>query len=260
MPWRRQMADTPLEGVFRRQIDLRAWDEQTAVGWLEDEHHHFGITLLHDGRRIREVRMAAPRYPWATCAEAGHPLQALIGKPLVRRCTEVGAMLDMRRQCTHLFDLVSLLVAHALSGRTHRRYHGTVQALRDDTPGAPPDWLRATLQRDGQDVMSWILHDDLIMAPEPYAGRRILHGFRQWLETRGEVEAEDAFVLRRVAFVSNGRKISIEGTKVAAEMGQGPVCHTFQPEFQKIAWRMGNTTRRFDTSENEMLGLLQSKP
>lgn len=260
MPWRRQMADIPLEGIYRRQIDLRAWDEHTVVGWLEDESHHFGITLVHDGILIREVRIAAPRYPWMTCAGAGVPLQDLIGKPLVRRCTELGAMVDQRRQCTHLFDLASLMIAHAHAGRVHRHYQGIVYPLSADSPGVPRDRLCAVLYRDRQPVMKWSLDEDLIIAPASFAGRTIYHGFREWLETRDAEEAEDAFVLRRVVFVSNGRKISIEHTNAAEDMGQGPVCHSFQPENQKIAFRVGNTTRRFDAAEDDMLSMRHIQP
>lgn len=129
MPWRQQMADIPFEGIFRRQIDLRSWDARTVVAWLEDECHHFGLTLTHDGERVTAVRVATPRDPWTSCAAVGEPLQALVGQPLVARCTDLGALVDMRRQCTHVFDLAGLALALAYARRQHRRYHGTVCPL-----------------------------------------------------------------------------------------------------------------------------------
>jgi hypothetical protein len=160
MPWARQLADIPLDGIFRRQIDLRAWDGHTVVGWLEDEFHHFGVTLIHDGGHIRDVRVATPRHPWSTCAGAGVPLRALIGQPLTGRCAD----------------------------------------------------------------------------------------------------AEDALVLRRVAFVSFGRRVNIQRVAVAADLGQGPVCHTFQPERSASAVRMPVAPRRYDATADAMLEHIDRQP
>ncbi|BAL24653.1 DUF2889 domain-containing protein [Azoarcus sp. KH32C] len=253
MLWRNQMSDVPFEGIYRRQIDLDAPDAQTVVGWLEDESHHFGLTLVHDGTHIRELRMEAARYPWSTCAEAGRPLQALIGKPLLPRASQLGTLADVRLQCTHLFDLASLMVAHAHAGRSHRRYHGTVEPLATLRPDAPAGWLRATLCRDGAVVLQWDLHEDRIMAPARHAGRTIYHGFRDWTETLDAEEAEQALVLRRVAFVSNGRRIKIEHLGSAAELGQAPVCYSFQPAQREHAIPIPNSRRRYDTKPDEML-------
>ncbi|WP_026295899.1 DUF2889 domain-containing protein [Aromatoleum toluclasticum] len=260
MLWRSQMADVPFEGIYRRQVDLDAPDAQTVVGWLEDESHHFGITLVHDGTHIRELRMAAPRYPWTTCAEAVRPLQALVGKPLVARASQLGTLADVRLQCTHVFDLASLMVAHAHAGRGHRRYHGTVEPLAAVRPDAPEGWQRATLHRDGVVVLQWDLHDDRIMAPAVHAGRTIYHGFREWTESLAPEEAEHALVLRRVAFVSNGRRITIEHLDSAAELGQAAVCHSFQPAQRERATPMPDSRRRYDTTPEEMLAQMRVQP
>lgn len=260
MPWRRQMADLPFEGIYRRQIDLEAPDTGTVVGWLEDESHHFGLTLVHDGKYIRELRTAAQRYPWTTCTEAGRPLQSLLGKPLVARAAQLGALVDVHQQCTHLFDLASLMAAHAHAGRSHRRYHGTVEALAAVRPGTPDGWRRATLQCNGSAVLQWDLHEDHIIAPKPYAGRTIYHGFREWTESLDPEEAEHALVLRRVAFVSNGRRIAIEHLGSAAELEQTAVCHSFQPAQQARALPMLDSRRRYDAAPEKMLAQLPRKP
>jgi hypothetical protein len=260
MLWRRQMADVPFDGTYRRQIDLDAPDASTVVGWVEDESHHFGLTLVHDGTHICELRMAAPRYPWTTCAEAGRPLLALIGKPLVARASQLGTLADVRLQCTHLFDLASLMVAHAHAARRHRRYHGTIEPLVAVRPNAPEGWQRATLYRDGAIVLQWDLHDDRIMAHEGHAGRTIYHGFREWTESLDADEAEHALVLRRVAFVSNGRRITIEHLGSAAELGQAPVCHSFQPAQRTRATPMPDSRRRYDAAPEDMLAQANRKP
>ena len=260
MPWRDQMADIPFEGIFRRQIDLRNSDERTAVGWLEDEFHHFGVTLVHDGVHVRDVRIAAPRPPWTTCAGAVEPLRQLIGRPLVARSSDVASFVDVRLQCTHLFDLASLLVAHAHGRREDLRYHGTVRRLDALEPGAPDASRRATLYRNGEAVLWWNLEDERIRAPAPYAGRTIHFGFRAWTEQRPIEEAERALVLRRIAFASNGRRIPIEHLANAAALGQGPVCHTFQPGRREVALPTPRSRRRFDHREADMLALATTRP
>lgn len=260
MPWRDQMADIPFEGIFRRQIELRIWDGQTVVGWLEDEFHHFGVTLVHDGVSVRDLRIAAPRPPWTTCAGAVEPLRQLVGRPLVARSSDVAAFVDVRMQCTHLFDLASLLVAHAHGGREDIRYHGTVRRLDALEAGAPADAQRATLYRNGEEVLWWNLEDERITAPAPYAGRTIHYGFRAWTEQRSIEEAEHALVLRRIAFASNGRRITIERLANAAELHQGPVCHTFQPGRSEVALPTPRARRRYDHGEADMLGLATTRP
>jgi hypothetical protein len=260
MHWAQQLADIPLDGIFRRQIDLRAWDGHTVVGWLEDEFHHFGVTLIHDGGHIRDVRVATPRHPWSTCAGAGVPLRALIGQPLTGRCADAGALVDMRYNCTHLLDLASLAAAHAWSGRVQRRYHGTVQPLSDVVDGAARGALRATLRRDGREVLGWDLLGYAITAPATMAGRGILHGFREWTDSLDPADAEDALVLRRVAFVSFGRRVNIQRVAVAADLGQGPVCHTFQPERSASAVRMPGAPRRYDATADAMLEHIDRQP
>ncbi len=117
---------TGLAGRYRRLIDLRRQDDRTAVGWMEDDFHHFGVTVVHDGGVVVDVRAMAVRYPWTTCPGATEPLKALVGKPLVSRSSDIGGLIDMRVQCTHLFDLAGLVLAHAARGGDHRRYEVTV--------------------------------------------------------------------------------------------------------------------------------------
>ena len=260
MPWRRQLADIPFEGVFRRQLDIRRQDAHTVVGWLEDEFHHFGVTLVHDGTHIRDVRVAAPRHPWTTCADAGAPLAALIGQQLTPHCAAIGKMLDLRRNCTHVADLASVVIAHAHALRPACRYHGTVERHDARLDGAPEGLLRVTLRENGRVVLEWIMQEYQIVAPAAWAGRSILHGFREWVEARGGDDAEHALVLRRVASVAFGRRIVLDHATTAADLGQGPVCHSFQPEWRQIAFRMPDTQRRYDAHPEAMLAFVDQLP
>lgn len=241
-------------GIGHRMIDLRIVDEQTAVGWLEDDFHHFGVTFVHDGAKITTVRMAAPRTPWITCPGAAQPLQELVGKPMVSRASEVGSLISMRLQCTHVFDLAGLLLAHIanrhernLSRRYHtvipdRPRHGDENSLSSFGVGT------AELYQDGERVMYWEIEGDMIIGPEPYAGHSQNHGFRQWTEGMPIDEAEYATILRRAILVAGGRTITHDDYPTADAMGAPALCHTFQPGTREKALRnMGMT---FDYSEH----------
>lgn len=251
---------TEFEGTFRRHIDLKTWDNQTAVGWLEDDAHHFGITLSHNGSVITDIRAAAPRHPWTACPEAVRPLQELIGKPLFGRCPDIGSFIDMRLQCTHLFDLAGLLIAHAHHRRDHRRYQATLFRLDSVLADAPASWVRAVLSCDGAEVLQWDVCKGAIMRPESAAGRTIDRGFREWTETMDEAEAEHAWVMRRAVFVAQGRTIRLTRPEIADDMPMGAVCHNYQPALRKTSIYIVDSTRRYDTGPERMLSLVGTKP
>lgn len=246
-------------GCFRRVIDLRRWDKETVVGWLEDDYHHFGLTLNHDGTTVKELKLAMPRFPWTTCPRAIEPLRELIGKPLIGRCADVGRLIDMRQQCTHLFDLVGLMSSHAFHGRDHHRYHATVRAHPSSHVESHRDCLRATLRLDEVEVTAWDLRALTIMGPAASAGFSIDKGFREWTETLDEITAERALVLRRTVFTATGRVKTSRPGRTAAEAGLPPLCFSFQPGRREVAERTG-TRHPYDTAPEKMLVLVETKP
>lgn len=249
--------NVPFEGCYRRLIDIRRQDAGTVVVWMEDDYHHFGITLLHDGAAVTAIRTAAARFPWTTCPSAGEPLRGLIGQPLVARASDIGQMINMRLQCTHLFDLAGMALAHAHHGRDRRRYHATVEKTGPDSV----DVRQAVLRQDGAVVMTWDLDGaNDIVGPDPYGGRSTDRGFREWTETMPVDEAEWAFVLRRAVFVANGRTFAFSGVNRASEMGVPAVCHTYQPGTREHALRDGNHVVRHDSGPDGMLALVNTTP
>lgn len=249
----------PFTGCYRRLIDLRTWDKNTVVGWLEDDYHHFGVTLTHDGNAVTDVSVATVRYSWTTCPASREKLKSLIGKPLIRRCTDIGGQVDMRQQCTHLFDLAGLLSAHAFHRRSHHRYHAAVHMIDGDN--AKTGWLAADLFHDDGNVLSWELDKVVIMAPKRHAGKSIDKGFRAMTEAIDEGEAEQASVLRRAVFVALARTVrsSIESI---SEAKTPAVCHTYQPENRVVAARDGeaSSVQLFDAGPEGMLCLVATKP
>lgn len=247
------------QGVAHRMIDLRVEDAHTGVGWLEDDFHHFGVTIRHDQGIVTDVRMAAPRTPWSRCPGAAEPLKALIGKPLVERATDIGALIEMRLQCTHVFDLTGLLLAHIYHADTrqpHRRYHVQVpdRPVSDDVQSLASFGVgTATLFRDGEQVMFWEIDGDRITGPAPYGGHSQNHGFRAWTEAMPVEEAEYASILRRFVLVAGGRMLNLDDYANADAQQVPPVCHTYQPENRIDALRIVGATRDHTNKPESLL-------
>jgi hypothetical protein len=240
----------------------------TVVGWLEDHYHHFGVTIVHDGSLVRDIRTAAPRHPWETCPGTRIPLRALIGKPLFTRASRLGALIDMRQQCTHVFDLVALTVAQAATARPDRLYEAIVTdratTLNPNAQTAAQTHIfgrgRATLLQDNQPVMEWDLDDRMIVGPAAYGGHSLGDGFRAWTESLPEDQAEYATILRRAILVAGGRNQDLDEFRVAADQRMPPVCYAFQPERRDLGLRMWGSCRNYEDSHAGMLAYRNETP
>ena len=249
-------------GCFRRLIDLSSRDEQTVVGWVEDEVHHFGVTLVHNGERVIDAAMAAVRFPYTTCGGSGLPFRRLIGTPLQARSTDIGRYVDMRLQCTHLYDLAALLVSLATSKQAHRRFEATVSdraflglsptGRRVMGPG------RAQLCADGVESLAWEIDGDTIAAPAAWAGCSLMEGFRARCEAFPPEQADQAFILRRAISVANGR--TAKRYALPRDRGWPAVCHTFQPHVRDYAERIEGLRRNFAQSNEGMLAFVDQTP
>lgn len=250
-------------GRLRRLIDLRHERADLVVAWMEDDFHHFGVSLEHDGQRITDIRMAAPRAPWVTCPGAIEPLRELIGKPLLRRASDIGQLLDMRQQCTHVFDLTGLAMAHAAQQRPNRRYQAIVpdrQVLgwNGRRPLLGP--TSATLLCNEQPVLYWEIDRGHITGPAPYAGQALEEGFRAWTESLEEDPAEYATILRRAQLVAGGRTIDHDLYESAGSYVQIPLCYSFQPERSLQAKRNTGSTWDYAAGSDGMLIHLREIP
>ena len=252
-------------GRARRLIDLRREDAHAVVGWLEDDFHHFGVTVEHDDDGIiTDVRAAAPRFPYSTCPAAALALKGMIGHRLAARSSDVGAMIPMRRNCTHMFDLAGLAMAHAASGRARRRYEATIS---DREIVAWEAGLRrilgagtATLWRDGDKVLDWRIDGRGITGPGEWAGQSLTQGFRERTEAMSVEDAEYATVLRRAIMISSGRSLDPDLSATARDRGQSGVCHTFLEENRDKALRIIGSTLNYEDSSKGMLGRLAERP
>ena len=248
-------------GRLRRLIELHA-DADVVIGWLEDDFHHFGVTLRHGNGRIVDVSAVAIRAPWTTCAGASIPLQALVGQPLIGRASDIGRLIDMRLQCTHIFDLAGLAIAHAWHGRGVRRYEAIVPdraAAQENENPRKTAVVEAMLTCDGALVQAWRIDEDHIVGPANLAGRPLDRGFRAWTEALPVDEAEYAFVLRRAIFVSGGRGVDLDALGKADETGLPFVCHSLQPAQRLHALRNRGNTRDYAASSEGMLAFRHSQ-
>jgi len=251
-------------GCLRRKIDLQAKPDSCVIAWLEDDFHHIGLTLEHDGKQVTAIRIAAERLPFSTCPHAALNLQPLVGCHLSRRSTDIGATIDMRQQCTHMFDLAGLAMAHAANSRIHREY----EAIIDDREiiAWEPGHRRllgageACLLRDGEEVLHWQIDGRVIVGPTEWAGQSLVDSFRARTEALPFEEAEAATVLRRAIMVSSGRTIDQDRFATASERGLRGACYTFLDENRDKARRVYGSSMNYENSGQDMLSRLAERP
>lgn len=249
--------------VYRRHVRLAA-EGSRVVGAIEDNPHHFRVHLEHDGERVTAMEAESVRFPWTTCPAAGVPLRALVGMPLSERSTAVGAAANAIDQCTHMFDLAGLAVAHAqrARGRTLVREYRCAVAQGHSEDPAQVGHTRATLERieTGEGAaeafaLEWILEGDTVLRPAPYAGVQLHARFMSWVEANLALdEGEAALVLRRACFVAPSRLFDFDGIERATQLrNMLGRCHTFSDERAGEALRMKQSFRDYTNAPEAML-------
>jgi hypothetical protein len=232
------------------------------VGWLEDDVHHFGVTIEHNGSEVTNVAAVGVRFPYTTCGAASFPFRKLISTPLFERATDLGRFVDMRLQCTHLYDLAALLMAFATTELLHRRY----EAIVDDRPfvGLNPGGRRlmgqggARLLLDGLECLSWEIDGQVVTGPGDWSGWPLMDGFRGRSESLDIATAEKAFILRRAVMVANGRTAA--RYPLPRDRGWPGVCHTFQPHVRDYAERIEGMRKNYEDSSENMLAHVLRTP
>ncbi|MBK5288045.1 MAG: DUF2889 domain-containing protein [Acidimicrobiia bacterium] len=241
---------------YRRRIRLLRLDDHTVWGGLEDDFHHFEVTLTHRDAVVTDVTLDARRWPWTTCPDAGANLSRLIGMTLSERCTAVAEITDPRWQCTHQFDLAGLCVSHAARGDDRRQY--------DVELAVGADVVRPRLWRDGELVHDWTLGGGglgrVLVAPAPFTEAPWKGGFIRWADQHLEpFAAEAAIVLRRACDIGMGRGMDLEAIDTAEELAaiMTGVCYSMQATIMPVAFRQRGTIRDFG---NDADALLDGRP
>jgi hypothetical protein len=243
-------------GSFRRRHLLVATDDRTVAAGLEDEMHHFELTVRHDGSVVTEVGGTPVRWPWSPCYESPTALAALVGLPLDASPGDIAAWTDARQQCTHQFDLATLAVSHAAR-------HVAGGAARRDYITEVPDWndppFTARLWRDGELLLDWTCDREAVLAPEQFRGAPLKQRFFAWCaEHLDNDTAEAAQMLRRAVWLSPARKVDLEDMDMASESGLSTaICYTAQPHRMPVAIRSRNSLRNFSTSAAPLLATFE---
>jgi len=226
---------------YRRRIELVTVSPEVVQGELEDDFHHFRVSIAHDGAKVTALEGTAVRHPWSTCPDALIPLQSLVGAPVTADATGHSTHGDARTSCTHWFDLTGLAIALAGSGRAHRRYDMTVPDR------AESGRTTAHLSRDGAALLDWEVDAQTILGPAPYAGQSMGRGFLAWANESFDPDTAEAVIaLRRACRISLGRLMDLDAYDTADEVGHGMenTCHTFSTAVVTTAVRMKGSSRR----------------
>ncbi len=208
-------------------------------GVVEDDMHHFRVTLTARDGIVIDTATAAPRFPNVLCPSAGDRVRELVGKPLVEASAAVMEFTDARQQCTHQFDLASLIVAAMARGISRRTYEA-------ESPDRVDDKTHARVWRDGALIYGWDMNGLTIEGPDPFVGRSLGSGFTGWVREALSLEdAEAALVLRRTVFISSGRAIDLDDP--SRRVGTGPMggCWVWQPQRAGFAHRVVGSMQDF---------------
>lgn len=246
-------------GAYRRRLRFVISSSDADAGGvvdggLEDDFHYFTVRVAHDGTTVRSVTARAIRWPWTTCPTAADRLHTLEGMELSPHCLAVGAVDDPKHNCTHMFDLAGLCIAHAARGGpvgTTRQYDVEIPHLAQ-SGGA----VGVRLWRDGVAVHEWTLDGRRCIAPVPYSEAPWKGGFFRWAEATLDTDgAEAAIVLRRACDIGMGRGMDLDAVERADELERimSGVCFTMQPEQIGAALRHKETIRDFHDDQSTML-------
>jgi hypothetical protein len=226
-----------MTGRFRRAIRLRS-EPGRATAEVEDDFHHFAVTVLHDGARVTGAVGQAVRYPWSQCPMAAGALPALAGLAITPDPTAVYRHLDPLGQCTHMLEIAGLAITQAARGMGARRYDISVT---DPVEGR----CVAELLCDGTILAHWILQDGVIVEPGERKGHRPA-GFRSGtMRDLPAAEAEMLLIMRRALHLASARSLDVDRFPTAAAMGRPPSCFVFRPGVAERAQRRYGSVRDF---------------
>ncbi len=227
-------------GGYRRRIELVTVSPGLVRGEMEDDFHHFRVSIAHAGGKVTALDGTAVRHPWTTCPDALGPLRDLVGAPVTTDATGHHGHGDPRSSCTHWFDLAGLAIAQAGAGREHRRYD---MAVPDRGEGGR---TTAHLSRDGTPLLDWTVDAQTILDPAPFTDRPMGRGFLAWANATFDLETAEAVIaLRRACRISLGRLMDLDDYDRADEVGHGmtDTCHTFSTGVMASALRIKGSSR-----------------
>lgn len=212
------------EPAFHRHV-LITPGEGWVSAWVEDDYHHMGVILRHDGETVSGVEADMVRAPWSTCPGA---VQQLAATFTGAKLDEAAARGEKQLNCTHLHDMAVIAAAHARD-TAPTRYQVTVTDAVDGV-------RLGEITRDGLLVLSLVERANVIEEPDQAAGKTLFQ-LGEWIATLDEQGREAARLLRWAAIIAHGRAIPMERQSDATRMPSN--CFTFQPGRKEKAQRIG---------------------
>ncbi len=236
------------DATYRRRISIRPHhdDGRAAPGGrghvdaeMEDYVHHFAIRVDHADGVVTAATADGVRHPWDACPGGANGIRRLVGTRLADAGARHGWFEDRLAQCVHVVDLAVLACGHADDPDE--------LDLEILVPDAGHRHRTATMWRNGDELLSWTLKDNLVVAPERFAGMTISGGaFFRWIDEHltDPVEHEGAVVLRRAAHIATSRGLDLDRYAVAADGGAvNDSCFVYRQEVAVRARRIVGTTR-----------------
>ena len=221
-------------GSYRRAIRIAA-DGDTVTAEMEDDIHHFGISLHHAGGTVSSINGSAWRTPWTICPGALTQLDGLVGERL-DYLLELPAALRAQ-QCMHLYDLVLTAIRHAGKSGFGREYR--VEGDYDQSPPLLRLWC------DGAQVLEWSAVGGIIRGSQ-FDGIA-LKDLARTFPTLTADEAEAALVLRRATLIAPVRMVNLDDYRAADHISPNApaVCFARQPQRTASAARSRGSSRDF---------------
>lgn len=233
-------------GLYRRAIRLQRTG-RTVTAEMEDDFHHFRVQLEHDDKTILAMHGESLRFPWTTCGEeAASELSVLSGLPLASLRDQLEQH-QRWRQCTHLFDLAELAVAHVDRDTFSALYEVAVQV----EPGCGAVWVELKQDLSVTDLLR--IDNGVIESPETLSGLRI-DQLKNWATAQADPAVVERYaVLQRAVHVSYGRVFDWSFARSAADMGLEPTCFTFSQDNARRATPIEAHARDYTNSADNML-------
>lgn len=235
-------------GVYRRHIRLNSKDGEVRAD-MEDDSHRFGVILKHDSKVVQSIEGLPLRTPWSLCPGAAELLKRLVGASLTDNPLGISRHTDAKQQCTHMFDLAGLAIAHATRPAGMREY-------RIEAPWYELNSQRnMILRRDGEVVACWTLIGSQLIEPEFLAGvgvRKLLDWAGQNVNDTDDLEA--LFIMRRAVLISGSRIMDLDRIPNPEATGHGiGACFVHQPVRIAIAQRNLGSTLDFTDRQEALL-------
>lgn len=233
-----------IDGCYRRRVIALVGPGVVEAG-VEDDFHHFRVTVRHDGTHVSSVEGEPLRYPWATCPGASDGLEKLRGAPISTAMTRHPDAFDRFHQCTHQLELALFAIAQAARG-VSRRYDLTIADSDDD------GLCVATVERDGETVETWRIKGEQLITP-PELAQMAVRSLRPWAEALDDDRYERVAMLRRCLQVAAGRKLRLRPDLAAEVPGARNACYAFQDARSRQGVFIRESVRDFSAGADGLL-------